>query len=558
MVVHLFVAGCRPAPRKALMPAAAASQHLDGAAGDGFAFLIVVGAYLCQIAARQDADAAIAVILKAAAGRGRVEVLGVYLHFLAVQQPHVVKRRFESVQLMGGGAGRHLRTPVALDLFLQRAFPSVDEQLRINLLLGVAFVGFGADRVGRRLLRDVNLGLQPPGQLHGFLQRTSAVVLHFAPINIQVAGVQLHIDHAVLAKASAFIVPLFPVVELHDQVAVDLLDFSHFRCPSFLACHHRYQEAIPGRRPIGRFGSFAFGFQGVQLGGALLHCLGPGLLCAVTGDGILKKHAARVVGTYGHLVSGLSHPCPACLGFVGDHHPEVTPELFRQLLQLEGGDLLLRRRKLGKGVIKLGLQMGGVRLCGNVLASQLPGLLLSRFDPALHAKREVVLDVGFGVLEASLEGGGKVALRAKLCDHRFDFLQGLPLLVFRGADIAINKLNVADLCAFVVGLESPPSRCFAALNDGELSIPLGGVVSNCIRSCCCSFLLPGYAGITLMMFLVLWRMTISPFFFCLTTSQFSGASPAWPIRIFCALVGFFPCRTVFLLSFSRRLWYDLG
>lgn len=64
-------------------------------------------------------------------------------------------------------------------------------------------------------------------------------------------------------------------------------------------------------------------------------------------------------------------------------------------------------------------------------------------------------------------------------------------------------------------------------------------------SYCCSFLLPGYAGITLMMFLVLWRMTISPFFFCLTTSQFSGASPAWPIRIFCALVGFFPCRTRF-------------
>nr|DAY51430.1 MAG TPA: hypothetical protein [Caudoviricetes sp.] len=36
-------------------------------------------------------------------------------------------------------------------------------------------------------------------------------------------------------------------------------------------------------------------------------------------------------------------------------------------------------------------------------------------------------------------------------------------------------------------------------------------------------------------------MTSSPFGFCFTTSQFSGASPACPSLIFCARVGFFPC-----------------
>lgn len=46
----------------------------------------------------------------------------------------------------------------------------------------------------------------------------------------------------------------------------------------------------------------------------------------------------------------------------------------------------------------------------------------------------------------------------------------------------------------------------------------------------------------------------SPFAFCFTTSQFSGARPACPSRIFCLRVGFLPRLMICLFSFSRRLW----
>ena len=50
---------------------------------------------------------------------------------------------------------------------------------------------------------------------------------------------------------------------------------------------------------------------------------------------------------------------------------------------------------------------------------------MSRKKPCLHAVGCIVLDVLLCILEASLEGGSKVALRAQLGDHRLDLLQGL-------------------------------------------------------------------------------------------------------------------------------------
>ena len=38
----------------------------------------------------------------------------------------------------------------------------------------------------------------------------------------------------------------------------------------------------------------------------------------------------------------------------------------------------------------------------------------------------------------------------------------------------------------------------------------------------------------------LFKMISSPFAFCFTTSQFSGARPACPSLIFCFLAGFLP------------------
>lgn len=46
----------------------------------------------------------------------------------------------------------------------------------------------------------------------------------------------------------------------------------------------------------------------------------------------------------------------------------------------------------------------------------------------------------------------------------------------------------------------------------------------------------------------------SPFGFCLTTSQFSGASPACPSLIFCFLVGFLP-RLNEIASLSPFLFF---
>ena len=58
-----------------------------------------------------------------------------------------------------------------------------------------------------------------------------------------------------------------------------------------------------------------------------------------------------------------------------------------------------------------------------------------------------------------------------------------------------------------------------------------------------------------MVFVCLWRMTSSPSGFCFTISQFSGASPACPSRIFCFLVGFLPrLKKIASFVFFGSLW----
>ena len=162
------------------------------------------------------------------------------------QEADLVQRHLEAVKLVRGGARVGVGVVLALDLRGKAARPALDQGGGLHRLLGIALIRFHGGGVGGRLVRDVLLGLQPPRQLHSHLQRIRVVVLHRAPVDVQIARVDLRVDHAVLAEGRALVLALLAVVELDHEEAVDLLDLSHAAVIPFCPAIFRPGGAVPG------------------------------------------------------------------------------------------------------------------------------------------------------------------------------------------------------------------------------------------------------------------------------------------------------------------------
>ena len=156
-----------------------------------------------------------------------------------------MQRHLEAVKLVRGGARVGVGVVLALDLRGKAARPALDQGGGLHRLLGIALIRFHGGGVGGRLVRDVLLGLQPPCQLHGHLQRVRVVVLHRAPVDVQIARVDLRVDHAVLSEGRALVLALLAVVELDHEEAVDLLDLSHAAVIPFCPAIFRPGGAVP-------------------------------------------------------------------------------------------------------------------------------------------------------------------------------------------------------------------------------------------------------------------------------------------------------------------------
>ena len=74
----------------------------------------------------------------------------------------------------------------------------------------------------------------------------------------------------------------------------------------------------------------------------------------------------------------------------------------------------------------------------------LDALRLSTLEALLHAARKVVFDVLLGVLEASGEGRGEVAVRPEGVHDGPDLVESIPLLLFAGRDILGRDDDVGD------------------------------------------------------------------------------------------------------------------
>lgn len=157
-----------------------------------------------------------------------------------------MQRHLEAVKLVRGGARVGVGVVLALDLRGKAARPALNQGGGLHCLLGIALIRFHGGGVGGRLVRDVLLGLQPPCQLHGHLQRVRVVVLHRAPVDVQIARVDLRVDHAVLSEGRALVLALLAVVELDHEEAVDLLDLSHAAVIPFCPAIFRPGGAVPG------------------------------------------------------------------------------------------------------------------------------------------------------------------------------------------------------------------------------------------------------------------------------------------------------------------------
>ena len=256
-------------------------------------------------------------------------------------------------------------------------------------------------------------------------------------------------------------------------------------------------------------------------------------------------------------MGGLCHPSPALLGLARRHHPEIAPELLGEgalrKSHGEGSVLVLQGLHQSAQLLKPLLCAGGVCLDGVVVPAQLPELLLGGLVSGLHTESEVVLNVVLGILEASLERGREVGLRAQILDEFLDGRQGVPLLAFGGGDVLGDELDVRDGAALDADLELLTGCGLAALDDLRLQALVLELVSDAVvvhaaaPSCYVGYC-PS-AGTTRIRSVCLCRMTSSPVGASRTTSQFSGESPACPSRIFCFRVGFFPCRIVSPPSF---------
>ena len=128
-------------------------------------------------------------------------------------------------------------------------------------------------------------------------------------------------------------------------------------------------------------------------------------------------------------------------------------------LGLESHDLVVLllngRASSGEGVLEL---PAGVRK----LALELNGLLLCALGALLHAVPEIVVDVLLGNLQAALEGGADVALRAELVDHQPNRGEGVALLLLGGLQAGSEELDVGD------DEFSPDIGSFEALASGGL------------------------------------------------------------------------------------------
>ena len=71
-------------------------------------------------------------------------------------------------------------------------------------------------------------------------------ILHRAPVDVQIARVDLRVDHAVLSEGRALVLTLLAVVELDHEEAVDLLDLSHAAVIPFCPAIFRPGGAVPG------------------------------------------------------------------------------------------------------------------------------------------------------------------------------------------------------------------------------------------------------------------------------------------------------------------------
>ena len=151
-----------------------------------------------------------------------------------IQEAQVAEGDLVAVKLMRCRALVHVLIVGARDLPPEDVLPSGDHLLRVDFFLLGGLVGLLDDRDLDLGLLGVELRLETPGQLHGLLHAARVVVLHRAPVDVQVAGVELGVDDAILAEGRPLVLPELPGVELDDEVAVDLLHLSHAAVPSFL------------------------------------------------------------------------------------------------------------------------------------------------------------------------------------------------------------------------------------------------------------------------------------------------------------------------------------
>ena len=141
------------------------------------------------------------------------------------EHPQRVQGLLEAVELVRRRLRVHLGVELALDLGLELRLPSLDEHLREDLLLGEGVVPVDDDGVAGRRVVDVPLRVQAPGLFDRDLEGVRVVVLHLAPVEVQVPGVDLRVDDPEGPEAG--VLRLLPLIEADDEVAVDFLDLSH-------------------------------------------------------------------------------------------------------------------------------------------------------------------------------------------------------------------------------------------------------------------------------------------------------------------------------------------
>ena len=136
------------------------------------------------------------------------------------------------------------------------------------------------------------------------------------------------------------------------------------------------------------------------------------------------------------------------------------------------------------GVLFLGDRMGG-SMGGLVVLHGLGQLVLQFCDVPLsvagavsHGAGPVVVDVLSGQVEAALEGGGQVGVRAQLLDHLPDLLQGVALLLFGGRGIGAGQLYADDGGRAVTVALAEVFAGLALVDGGEVVGALGPVFAG--------------------------------------------------------------------------------